>query len=260
MTYRIKVPPRTLPVDEAHLVSDLEHRLIGLKQYRLPLVIGFLLVVLVGGGIWGVLWYDAQTLNKAQDLEREATLHYLTRPANDPQKTESNMKEAITLYRRVVDEYPRTPSAPLALFSLGNALLQSNDLDPAIEAYRRFVSTYGSNPTLLGLVHQKLGYAYLMKGDADQAAKAYAAVLEIQGAANRDQALFELARLEENRSNLEAASTHYQDLMKSYPSSPLANEAAIRLKVFDAKKLPESNAASSPAAVESAPPKASAKP
>ncbi|MGQ0667940.1 MAG: hypothetical protein ACT4O4_12980, partial [Nitrospiraceae bacterium] len=72
MTYRIKVPPRTLPVDEAHLVSNLEHRLIGIQQYRWPLAVGLLLIVLVGGIVWGVLWYDSQTNSKAQDIEREA--------------------------------------------------------------------------------------------------------------------------------------------------------------------------------------------
>jgi tetratricopeptide (TPR) repeat protein len=260
MSYRIKVPPRTLPVDEAHLLSVLEHRIIGIKKYRWPLAVGLLLLVLVGAGTWGVVWYDAQTVNKAQDVEREATLHYLTRPANDPKKTETNLRESIALYRKVVDEYPRTPSAPLALFSLGNALTLSNELDQAIEAYRQFVSKYGANHTLLGLVHQKLGYAYLLKGDVEQAAKAYATVLEIQGAANRDQALFELARLEEGRARPEAASAHYQDLMKTYPNSPLANEAAIRLKVLETKKSAEPGAAPTPAVANPNPAKTSATP
>jgi TolA-binding protein len=207
-----------------------------------------------------VLWYDAKTVSQAQDVEREATLHYLTRPANDPMKTEANLKEAIALYRKVVDEYPRTPSAPLALFSLGNALLQSNELEPAIEAYKRFVLLYGSHQSLLGLVHQKLGYAYLLKSDVEQAAKAYAAVLEIQGAANRDQALFELARLEERRARPEVASAHYQDLMKTYPNSPLANEAAIRLKVLETKISPESSVTPAPVVANPNPAKTSAAP
>jgi len=247
MTYRIKVPPRSLPVDEAHLLSSLEHRLIGLKDYRWPLLVGFVLLVLVGGIVWGVLWYEAQTAGKAQDLEREATLHYLTRPANDPKKADANLKEAIVLYRRIVDEYPRTPTAPLALFSLGNALLHADEVDPAIEAYTRFVSMYGSNTALLGLVQQKLGYAYLLKGDHDQAAKAYSTVLEISGSLNRDQALFELARLEESRAKPEGALAHYQDLIKTYPNSPFASEAAIRVKALDVKKSPEAAPAPSPA-------------
>ncbi len=239
MSYRIKVPPRSLPVDEAHLVSGLEHWFFGLKDYRRPLLVGFSLVVLAAGIVGGVLWYDAQTASKAQELEREATLHYLNRPSDDPKKADTNLKEAIALYKQVVEEYPRTPSAPLALFSLGNAYLQANDVDAAIDAYKRFILMYGNNAPLLGLVHQKLGYAYQLKGDRDQAAKAFSAILEIPGSLNRDHALFELARLEEAQSRPEGALAHYQELTKNYPNSPFANEAAIRLKALEVKKSPE---------------------
>jgi tetratricopeptide (TPR) repeat protein len=232
----------------------------GLKEYRRPLLVGFALLVLAGGIVSGVLWYDAQNAAKAQDLEREATLHYFTRPADDPKKAETNLKEAIALYKKVVEEYPRTPTAPLALFNLGNALLQANEVDAAIEAYKRFVLMYGSNISLLGLVHQKLGYAYLLKGDRDQAAKAYTTVLEIPGSLNRDSALFELARLEESQSRPEGALAHYQDLMKTYPNSPFANEAAIRVKVLEVKKTPEPAPAASAAPAPPAPPKPPAQP
>jgi len=236
MTYRIKVPPRSLPVDEAHLLSGLERFVLSLRDYRRPLLVGMTMLLLAGGTVGAVLWYDAQTARKAQDLEREATLHYLTRPTDDPKKADSNLKEAIALYKRVTDEYPRTPAGPLALFHLGNSLVQANELDSAIEAYKRFVVMYSSQVALLGLVQQKLGYVYLLKGDRDQAAKAYAAVLQIPGALNRDHALYELARLEESQSRPEAALAYYNDLVKAYPNSPLANEAAVRMKALDVKK------------------------
>ncbi len=249
MTYRIKVPPRTLPVGEEQLVSGLEHWVIGLRSYRWSLLAGFVLLLVMGIGLWGLFWYEDQNASKAQELEREATLLLFTRPTNDSQKTASNLKEAIALYTRVLDEYPRTPTAPLVQFSLGNAFLQSNDVDSAIDAYKRFTSTYGSNTSLLGLVYQKLGYAYLLKGDRDQASKAYASILDMSGAMNRDYALFEIARLEENGSKSDEALKHYQELMKTYPKSPLTSEAAVRVKVIEAKKNPEpAPAATAPAA------------
>lgn len=249
MTYRIKVPPRTLPVGEEQLVSGLEHWLIGLKTYRWSLIVGFVLLLLMGMGLWGLFWYEEQNASKAQELEREATLRLFTRTSNDPQKAAANLNEAIALYKRVLDEYPRTPTAPLVQFSLGNAYLQSNNMDSAIDAYQRFTSTYASNTSLLGLVYQKLGYAYLLKKDLDQAAKAYSSILDMPGAMNRDYALFEVARLEENRSKPDEALKHYQELMKTYPNSPLTSEAAVRVKVIEAKKNPEpSPAAAAPAA------------
>jgi outer membrane protein assembly factor BamD (BamD/ComL family) len=247
MSYRIKVPPRSLPVDEAQLVSTLEERLIGLNAYRVPIIVGLVLLLLVGGIVGGVLWYNAQNVSKAQDLEREATTHYLTRPANDPKKVETNLKEAIRLYQQIVDQYPRTPSAPLALFGLGNALIETNQVDAAIEAYKRFLATYSENVSLASLVQQKLAYAYLSKGDHAQATAAYSAVIDSPGSLNRDQALFELARMEEGLSRREGALQRYQELIKAYPKSPFSNEAAIREKILDIKKPAEVSSTPIPA-------------
>ncbi|HEY6974140.1 MAG TPA: tetratricopeptide repeat protein [Nitrospiraceae bacterium] len=245
MTYRIKVPAKTLPVDEAHLLSGVEHALLRLQDYRRPLLVGlgvFLIAIVVVGG---VLWFDRQAVQKAQELEREAMLHILA-AANNPQKAEASLKQAIATYRQVADQYPRTPTAPLALFQAGNALVQANDLGGAIEAYQRFIALYGSNPGFAGLVQQRLAYAYLLKGDREQAVKALTSILEMPSALNRDQALFELARIEESQSRPEGATAHYQELIKSYPNSPFASEAMIRTKILDVKKTPDPATASSP--------------
>jgi outer membrane protein assembly factor BamD (BamD/ComL family) len=151
MTYRIKVPAKTLPVDEAHLLSGLEHALLRLQDYRRPLLVGLGVFLLAGAVMGGVLWFDRQAVQKAQELEREATLHILA-AANNPQKAEASIKQAIATYRQIVDQYPRTPTAPLALFQAGNALVQANDPGGAIEAYQRFIALYGSNPGFAGLV------------------------------------------------------------------------------------------------------------
>jgi outer membrane protein assembly factor BamD (BamD/ComL family) len=244
MSYRIKVPAKTLEVDEAHFVSGVEHTLLRLQEYRGPLLVGLGVLLLAAGVVGGVFWYDRQASQKAQELEREATRHFLNRPANDSQKSEATLQKAITQYRQVVDEYPRTSSAPLALFHLGSALVQANDLPAAIEAYQRFILLYGSNPALVGLAQQRLAYTYLLKGDRDQAVKAFMSIVESPGALNKDQALFELARLEESQSRPEGALAHYQELIKSYPTSPYTSEATLRTKLLDAKKSGESAPAS----------------
>ena len=164
----------------------------------------------------------------------------LTAPsASDPQKADQARKEAITRYRQIVDQYPRTASAPLALYHLGNTLVQANELGPAIEAYQRFLSLYGSNPSMAGLVQQRLAYVYLHKGDRDQAVKALTGILETPGTLNRDQALFELARLEESQSRPDAALARYQELIKAYPNSPFTSETTIRTKILETKKALE---------------------
>ena len=248
MSYHIKVPAKTLPVDEAHMLSSLDHALHRLQNYRRPLLVGLGVLLLAAAVVGGVFYVDRQSSQKAQELEREA-MRFLTDPAvNDPQKVDQALKEAIARYRQVVDQYPRTPTAPLALYHLGNTLVQANDVNAAIEAYQRYLAFYGSNPSMVGLVQQRLAYAYLLKGERDQAVKALTAILETPGTLNRDQALFELARLEESQSRPEGALAHYQELIKTYPNSPFTSEATIRTKVMDVKTAQETTAVPTPVA------------
>ena len=66
MSYRIKVPAKTLPVDEAHLLSGLEHQLHRLQAYRRPLLVGLAVLVLAAGIVGGVFWMDRQAAKKAE--------------------------------------------------------------------------------------------------------------------------------------------------------------------------------------------------
>ena len=253
MSYRIKVPAKTLPVDEAHMLSWLDQTMHSSRGYLRPLLVGLGVVILAAAVVGGVFYVDYQAAQKAEELEREA-MRFLTGPsASDPQKSDQALKEAISRYRQIVDQYPRTSTAPLALYHLGNTLVQANDHSGAIEAYQRFLASYSSNPSMTGLVQQRLAYLYLLKGDRDQAVKAFTDILGTPGTLNRDQALFELARLEEEQSRPDAALARYQELIKTYPNSPFTSEATIRTKVMDVKKSQESTPASTPTVPSTAP-------
>ena len=248
MSYRIKVPAKVDPLDEAHLLTGVERFLLVLQEQRRAVLVGLGVLLVAAAVVAGVIWYDYQATLKARELDQEATLHYLNRPADDPKKSHEQLAQAINLYKQVVDQYPRSPVAPLALFHLGNAQVLANEVDAGIETYIRFMLLHGSNTSLLGLVQQRMAYAYLVMGDRDQAVKAFTGILEIPGALNKDHVLFELAKLEESQSRPEGALAHYQDLMKNYPNSPFTSEAAVRVKVLEVKKSPESPAAAATAA------------
>jgi outer membrane protein assembly factor BamD (BamD/ComL family) len=247
MSYRIKVPTKTLQVDEAHLLSGLEHQLHRLREYRRPLLVGLAVLLLAAAAVGGVFWMDRQASEKARELDQEASRLLMARSAGDPKNAENLLNQAMAKYREIVERYSRTASAPLALFHLGNTQMMANDLPAAIDTYQRFMLQYGGNPALAPLVQQRLAYSYLLKGDKDQAAKAFTAILDTPGALLKDQALFELARLEEAQSRPEGALAHYQTLIKTYPSSPFTSEATIRTKVLDVKSKEASPPPSSPA-------------
>ena len=245
MSYRIRVGSKNVPADEAHLLNRMERFLLLVQEHRRGIVMGLIVLLGAVAAVAAVIWVDHRNAEQALELNRQAMRFYLDRPADQRVKADENLKQAINVFRQLVEQYPRVPSAPLTLYHLGNALVQANDLGGAIEAYKRFIASYGANRTLLGLVYQRLGYAYLLNGDRDQAAKAFAAVLNVAGASNKDHALFELGKLEETQSRPEGALARYQDLTKGYPNSPLASEAAVRIKALQVKRDHEGDATES---------------
>src|ERR1044072_2953312 len=108
MTYRIKVPAKTLQVDEAHLLSGLEHQLHRLQEYRRPLLVGFAVLLLAALAVGGVFWMDRDASDKAEALDREATRLLMARATGDPKNADAVLKQAMDKYREVVDRYPRT--------------------------------------------------------------------------------------------------------------------------------------------------------
>lgn len=236
MSYRIKIPSKSTPPDEAQFLSGVERLWLLLKQRRREGLLGALVVILLISAIGMALWVNHRNAQAALELTVEATSLYFDQPVDKPKQAEEHLKQAITLYRQVVDQYPRSPSAPVALFRLGNALAHQGDADGAIKAYQRFLDQYSDHRSLVGMVYQRLGYAYLLKKDWDKAVQAFSNVLTIPGALNKDQILFELGKLEEARSQPEGALVRYQDLLKAYPNSLFAGEASARIKALGVKK------------------------
>lgn len=236
MSYRIRTQDKSIPLDEAHLGTWGDRLLLKAYDHRRGLIVGAVVVLIAGLIIGGVLWFDQQRTAESVEMLNRGTRLLFDRPVDKPSEAEQNLKGAVALLKQVTEKYPRTPAGSMGLYYLGNALMQQNDLAGSIEAYQKALLAYAGQPMMMGLIQQRLGYAYLQKGDRELAAKAFTAVTEIPGSLNRDHALFELARLEEAQGRPEGAIAHYQELVKSYPGSPLASEATVRMKVMEVKK------------------------
>ena len=75
-----------------------------------------------------VAWLEKEKSREALVLEGQAQSLYVDRVVDDQQKTKENLGKATELYRQILDEYPRTSSARLSLYLLGNTLMEQNDL------------------------------------------------------------------------------------------------------------------------------------
>lgn len=241
MSFRIRVESKNRPLSEEQLLGEMDHAWVFLEKHRRELLVGTLLVFLTVGVVLGVLWYERRASDALVELDRQATTSYLDRPVGQPAKADENLKQAIALYRKAAEQYPNSEGSHLVLYKLGNALVQANDLQGAVDVYQQYIAKHGSNKLMLGMVYQRLAYAHMLKGDSEQAIKVFGGLIHVPGALNKDQALFELGKIEESQSRPEGALARYQDLMKTYPGSPFAGEAAVRIKALEAKKPADSS-------------------
>ena len=241
MGYKIKDTTNKFPAGEGVTVLSSKERFLFFVEENRRLVWGGIILILVLFVVAITLtWLAGQNQERAWELEGKAQTVYLDRPLDDAKKAKENIQKASTMFQEVLDQYPGTTSAKVSLFLLGNSLMEEQKYEGAIEVYNSFVQQYSKDFLLVGLVQQRLGLAHLLNGNRDAALNAFDAVLTNGEALNKDQVIFELAKLAESDEKPNEAVGHYKKLMKEYPLSPFTSEAGLRVKVLAPEESQES--------------------
>lgn len=251
--FKIRKNRKESPTDPVHLGDSVEQAARQARANVRWLLAGAAVAVIAAAAVGGFLWMRQQDDRVAADLLYEATRSATERSfmggppsARKPEE----LKKAVEIFQKILTDFPRGSVAPQAGYLLGNALSDLKDWDSAVKAYQDFLARYGAHRALVPLVYQRLAYAQLAQGKVEEAEKTLTAVVQIIGAPNKDQALFELGKIDEILKRPEGALAHYQEIVKDHPSSPFAAEAAVRIKTLDARKVsaPPVEPAASPAA------------
>ncbi len=230
MSFKIKDPDRRLATESPVFMSKTERAWLFAEQHRSSIIVGTVVLCLVAVLLGGLFWYQHEQDRQAMTLQHTAAALYLDRPLDDLDQSKQNLKKAITLFQQILEQYPTSPSAELAQYFLGNAYVEQQDYPAAISIYQSYIQNHQGNPILLGLFYQRLGSALLLNKDREKAIEAFTTVLDLPGAANRDQVLFELAKIEEAEHSKDAALSYYKRLLEQHPFSPYAGEAALQVK------------------------------
>lgn len=198
------------------------------EHYKSILLVSISVIILIA--IAGVAYYYlSQKWDKeATVLEEKAYNYYL----------EGDFKNALDLYKGIIDKYPRSNAVPLSLFYTGNTYKELGEIDQAIKYYKQFIKKYGDQTPLLPLVYMNLGYVLMEKRDYPGAISAFKSAKNIKGSPVADRAIYEMARAYEISGDKMAALESYENLTKTYPTSPWAQDASARLEKN--KDLPES--------------------
>jgi len=221
-------------------LSSKEQFLFFVEEHRGLVWGGILLVVVLIAGLVTVNWLSKQKQEEAWELQGKAQRMYLDRPLDDVEKGKKNIQEASGMFQDVLEQYPSTASAKVSSFLLGNSLMEAENYQGAIQAYTSFIQEHPQDQILVGLVQQRLGLAQLLSGDREAAMSAFNAVLGNPQALNKDQVIFELAKLAEFDEKPENAVQFYKQLIQEFPLSPLTSEANLRVKVLAPEETQES--------------------
>jgi tetratricopeptide (TPR) repeat protein len=233
MGYKIKDLTNKSPiVDQAQFLSSKERFLLFVEENR-PLVWGGIFLSLaVIVAIVTLSWLSQHNQEQAWELEGRAQTVYLDRPLDDVKRGQENIQKASGMFKDILEQFPGTPSAGVSSFLLGNSLLEEKNYQGAIDVYTSWVKEYGQDHIFVGLVQQRLGLAYLLNGNREAAMKAFDAVLDNPHALNKDQVVFELAKIAEADGNVAEAVKQYKKVIQDFPLSPFASESALRVKVL----------------------------
>ena len=236
MPYKIKVNSKRQLKEPDEYVSTVE----GIVSYVKDnlRVLGILISIsLVAAIAYGAFIIKERTDDaKAVKLEYDASRYYF---GSGPEKKGQDLKKAIDIYQKISADYKRSSSAPIALYYMGNAHLDLKEYDAAINAYKGFTERYPDKKDLVSLVYQRLGYAYLAKGDDKDAVESFNKAAGLELAKNRDQSLYESGRILEKMGQKDDALKKYKEIVTSFPSSPYSSEAQVKIKGLGGDQTPK---------------------
>jgi len=137
--------------------------------------------------------------------------------------------KALELFRGVQKKYPGTMSAAIAQYYVGNSLAALGRMDEAIKEYQFFVGKYSGEKYLLGLVYQRMGYAYGALGKQAEAIKAFGQAETLEGPGV---ATIELARLYEAAGNMSESEKKYKLAQEKLGGTTWGIEAMGKVQVI----------------------------
>lgn len=229
MAYKIKIDSKKRLKEPDEFVSIMESVVSFVKENLKYLGI-LLAIILVFALAYGAIIIKTRIDDdKAAGLEYAASRHYF---GTGMEREGRDLKKAIEVYQKIISDYKRSKSAPTAAYYLGNAYMELKEYDAAIGAYKGFIDRYADRRDLIPFVYQRLGYAYLAKGNNQNALDNFNKVAIIETVRNRDQSIFESARILELMGKKDEALKKYEEIIRDFPSSVFSAEAEVKIKAL----------------------------
>lgn len=268
MAYKLRLHSRKQELKQPdEFVGTVDRLAEAMRQRQRLSIIAAIVLGVVAAGIAGFLYYqrvqDATALALQWEAERMFREAQAVGEAAPAAPADERFRAASDRFRAIVAGYPRTGSAPIAQYYLGNIQSELKDFAGAVAAYQELIARYPRETALVELARLRLAYAFMAQGQSAAARRELEALAAKPDAKQRAQALFELAKINQVEGRKDDAIAQLQEIAQHYPDSVLAPEAAVQLRALGvtdpAPSAPPAEGAPPPDA-PAAPPAASAPP
>ncbi|MFH2012837.1 MAG: tetratricopeptide repeat protein [Pseudomonadota bacterium] len=224
MAKKIKIPKKKISKEADEFISTTSKIIAYAVENKNRLLVGtaaLLVIILLFIG-WKL--YSNKTENEASDLYYKAVKYYHSRDKTD--KTAKDDKERYNLslnkLKNVIDKYPRTNAASMALFYSGHIYYQLDQFDKSIKSYQDFLKKTSSDNPLNAFANNGIGYAYEAKEDYKNALIYYRKLLDGDDNPIAELAYYNVGRCYEELGENDKAIEAYQKLATTYPNSDYA--------------------------------------
>jgi tetratricopeptide (TPR) repeat protein len=182
-------------------------------------------IVLLGGAVW--FWNETQQHRGSTAYAQAFVRH---RASEGPQATPEARQAATRDFEAILAAYPSNQMAPQAAYLLGNLRYASGQYDGARAAYQVTIARAGAG-TVNTLARAGMGYAWEAERKFPEATQAFeAALADLKPSAfYYEELLSDLARVQEQGGQKDAAIATYRRMLKDLPRSPRAAEIRNRL-------------------------------
>jgi TolA-binding protein len=195
-------------------------------------------VILVIGLIWGA-WALWKMRYEAQGSIAFTQARALAAQSQAPGASQETRQRAERALQDVVAEYPRLSSIGQAAYLLGSLRFANGQWTSARGAFEIARDKAGS-PTLAALAALDVGYSWEAEKNYPEAEKAFRSAISSAGAKSflYEEAMLDIARVQDLGGKREAAVETYQRLLKDLPDSRRAEEFRSRMASLQSVSKP----------------------
>ncbi|OGS33719.1 MAG: hypothetical protein A2293_15415 [Elusimicrobia bacterium RIFOXYB2_FULL_49_7] len=207
-------------IKEDHFIEGLfkiRARLESQKKNILFGLLGVLIIVLLA---FGIRQFREGNNIKSQELFGQAMMEYQN----------GKYTNSIAGFKRIVDEYGSSRSAPKALFLIGGLYYELGNYTLSVDAYQKYIGKYDESEFLNAAVYKGLGSAYIQMRDYDNAISAFkTAIRKYPDDFSIPELRYKLARCLVEKKDTVAAKSELENLKNQYPASFYSHEADLLL-------------------------------